>query len=55
MYARAPARLAAAHRACRRDLAALRSRIAAERIFRQRKCAEARRLRDRGGINFHCK
>jgi hypothetical protein len=55
MYARAPARLAAAHKACRRDLTALRNRFAAERIVRQRKCVEARRLRDRSGINFHCK
>ncbi len=55
MYANAPRRLAAAHKSCRRGVANLRSRIAAERVIKQRSCAEARRQNDRNLINFHCR
>jgi hypothetical protein len=55
MYARAPTRLAAAHKTCRRGIADLRSRIAGERVIKQRGCADARRQNDRNLINHYCK
>jgi len=55
MYAGAPTRLAAAHQVCQRGVAGLRSRIAAERVIRQRSCADARQRDDRNLINLYCK
>ena len=55
MYAMAPTRLAAAPKLCRRGVADLRSRIAAERVIKQRNCADARRQNDRNLINLYCK
>jgi len=55
MYANAPARLAAAHKQCRLGMTDLRSRIAAERIARQRNCAAGRQHNDRNMINLYCK
>jgi hypothetical protein len=55
MYAKAPTRLAAAHKACRSGVADLRGRIAAERVIKQRSCAAARRQGDRKLINLYCK
>ena len=55
MYAKAPTRLAAAHKMCQRGIADLRSRIAAERVIRQRSCADARQQNDRSLVNLYCK
>lgn len=55
MYAKAPTRLAAAHKLCRRGLAELRSRVGAERVIKQRRCADARQQRDRNAINLYCR
>jgi hypothetical protein len=55
MYAKAPTRLAAAQKMCRRGVTDLRGRIAVERVIRQRSCADARQRNDRKLINFYCK
>lgn len=55
MYAKAPSRLAAAYKLCRRALTDLRSRVGAERVIKQRRCAQARQQGDRAAINFYCR
>jgi hypothetical protein len=55
MYGKAPTRLAAAVKSCRRGVVDLRGRRADERIVKQRLCAHARRQKDRNLINLHCR
>lgn len=55
MYSSAPSRLAAAHKQCRRALADFRSRVGAERVLKQRRCAQARQQNDRKAANFYCR
>lgn len=55
MYGKALTRLAAAEKTCRLGISRMRSRIAAQRIARQRNCAAARQRGDRSLINLYCK
>ena len=55
MYAKAPTRLAAALKSCRRGAADPGSRTEAGRIVRLRRCANARQQNNRNLINLYCR